>query len=515
MIAKLLSNRVPRSLMPSSEAVEADREHREAIIDIGSNSVRLVVYAGARRAPAIIFNEKVMAGLGRSLSATGRIDEDAMARGLRALERFAALTAAMDLDHLRCVATAAVRDADNGEEIINGALALGLKVELLSGEQEAESSGYGVIASIPDADGLVADLGGGSLELVRIRNGEIGERASFPLGVLRLAAVREGVKDHAKARNAVAAHVKATMRSANWLKEASGLPLYLVGGSWRSLARLEMEEDRNPLSIMHHHEMEPKSAARIVRILDGMTIEDLKSVSGLSSARIPTLHDAASLLATLVKTLDSKRLIVSSSGLREGLLYQRLPADVRAQDPLLVAAKVEGSRFARFPEHGRLLDKWIAPLFPDASAEDARLRMAACLLSDVAWSATPNFRADRGLEIALHGDWHGVDASGRVIIGQALFCCFGGRQDMFDGIVQLDAPERLRAAATWGYAMRLGQRLSGGVAEPLRQSRLERSGDMIRLILPGDAASLYGEAVQRRLKHLAAELKCGFEMVTT
>ncbi len=505
--------RVPRAMMPSSEAVRADRDHREAIIDIGSNSVRLVVYSGARRAPSVIFNEKVMAGLGRSLTATGRIDDEALARGLRALERFGALAKAMGLDQIRCVATAAVRDAANGDAIIAGAEAMGLTVELLTGEQEAEAAGYGVIASIPDADGIVADLGGGSLELVRVCGGKIGQRISFPLGVLRLAAVREGIKDKAKAKIAVTDHIKKLLRGADWLQEAQGLPLYLVGGSWRSLAKIDIEDRHDPLPVLHYHQMPPKAANRILRLIDGMTPDDLKAIPGVSSVRIPTLPDAALLLATLTKFLGSRRLIVSSAGLREGLLYQQLPDDVRAQDPLLVAAKAEGSRLSRFPEHGRLLDKWIAPLFADDDAAAARLRMAACLLSEAGWAETPDFRASRGLEMALHGDWHGIDMEGRIVIGQALYSCFGGGTSLFEGAPAGVLTTKINRAIRWGLAMRLGQRMSGGVELPLHQSRLERDGNMIRLHLWDDAASLYGEAVQRRLKNLAAEFKCRFEMV--
>ena len=197
------------ALQDNSERT-ASLEHRQAIIDIGSNSVRIVAYAGARRAPSVIFNEKVMAGLGRSLSSTGKIDDEAMARSIRALERFAALAKAMEIDDLRCVATAAVRDAENGQDIIDAAARIGLTVELLSGEQEAEAAGYGVIAAIPEADGVAADLGGGSLELVRIKDGQTHDKVSFQLGVLRLAGVRAGIKDPKKAKDEVAKHIRKT-----------------------------------------------------------------------------------------------------------------------------------------------------------------------------------------------------------------------------------------------------------------------------------------------------------------
>lgn len=494
---------------------DASPEYRQAIIDIGSNSVRIVAYAGARRAPSVIFNEKVMAGLGRSLSSTGRIDDEAMARSIRALERFAALAKTMEIDDLRCVATAAVRDADNGQDIIDAAARIGLTVELLSGEQEAEAAGYGVIAAIPEADGIAADLGGGSLELVRIKDGKTWDKVSFQLGVLRLAGIRAGIKDPKKAREEVAKHIRKTLRNAKWLEDVEDLPLYLVGGSWRSLARLEMEEDDHPLPIMHYHEMPAKAAGRIVEILGDLSVDDLRNIQGLSGQRIPTLHDAATLLQTLVKELKVSRLIVSSTGLREGLLYQKLPETIRQEDPLLAAAREEGQRLARFPEHGKLLDKWISPLFPDDDAAGERLRLAACLLSDVAWTATPDFRAERGLEIALHGDWLGIDIGGRIIMGQALFSCFGGGADMFDGVHIKVATQQLRRAALWGLAMRLGQRLSAGVAEPLTETRLQRDGDIIRLLLPNGASSLYGEAVERRLRQLATAMGCRYEMIAS
>lgn len=469
-------------------------EPRSAIIDIGSNSIRLVVYQGPPRLPAILFNEKVLAGLGRSLAESGSIDEQAMALARTALNRFAALSREMDVTTLRTVATAAVRDADNGAALIAVAEAAGLTVEILPGEREAEAAGYGVLSGIPEADGIVGDLGGGSLELVRVRGGRLLQRASFPLGVLRIAALRE--------KGRLDRQVRALLDESGWLGTGKGLPFYLVGGSWRAMARLDMEATRYPLPVIHQYAMSQQTIARLRRTLSHVGKARLKDVPGLSSGRIPTLSDAAALLAAMLKHLRSSGTIVSAYGLREGLLYERLSPEQRAADPLIVATRDEGRRSGRFPEHGDLLDRWIAPLFGDDPHADARLRIAACHLADVGWRANPDFRAERGVEIALHGNWVAIDARGRALLAQALWTALGGAIDSPAPLAALAGEASLRRAAQWGLAIRLGQRLSGGLAAPLTRSSVSAQHGSLRLD-PGDPA-LYGETVQKRHRALAA-----------
>ena len=472
-------------------------ERRTAIVDIGSNSIRLVVYQGPPRLPAILFNEKVLAGLGRSLEASGTIDAEAMTVAATALARFAGVAREMQADEVRTVATAAVRDASNGKELIALAAREGLSVELLSGEQEASAAGYGVLSGIPEADGIVGDLGGGSLELVRVVAGTVTDRASFPLGVLRLAALREG------ATSRLAATVAKLLADAGWTGRGKGLPLYLVGGSWRALARLDMETTGYPLPVIHQYAMPPATVARLARTVPTLSKARLKEVPGLSSGRIPTLADATALLAVLVKELRSSTTVVSAYGLREGLLHGALDAQTRAQDPLIVATRDEGERSGRFPEHGMLLDEWIAPLFAGDLPEAARLRAAACHLADVGWRANPEFRAERGVEIALHGNWVGIDAAGRARMAQALWTSLGGSLSSPTPLLRLADPEALARATEWGMAMRLGQRLSGGLAGPLQRSRLSADGGVVRLHMPSADRGLYGEAVAKRHVALA------------
>ncbi|WP_174273887.1 Ppx/GppA family phosphatase [Sphingomonas bacterium] len=466
------------------------------IIDIGSNSIRLVIYESANRIPSTLFNEKIMAGLGRGLAKTGALDADAVARAIPALARFRRLAEDMGVRTLRTVATAAVRDASNGRAFIDQLAAIGLPVELLPGSEEASLAGHGVLAAIPEADGIVGDLGGGSLELVRVRKGKVGQGISMPLGVLRIGALK------LETARAVDRALGKMLAKGGWRDEAPGRPFYMVGGSWRSLARLHMILSDFPLPIVHHYAMAPNEAQRLVRALGQLETKRIRELTGIASSRIGSLGPAAMLLAALVRRLDPSELIVSSYGLREGLLHRSLPAEVQAQDPLLCAAREEGARQGRFPEHGDLLDRWIAPLFEGEPPAMARLRHAACLLADVGWRAHPEFRAERGVETALHGNWVGIDARGRALMSQALFTHFGGVgvPARVAELIDVDLRER---AMRWGFAMRLGQRLSGGVAGPLKTSRLRLDQETLLLSLSGEDSALYGEAVERRHKLLA------------
>ncbi len=473
-----------------------------AIIDIGSNSVRLVVYQGLTRVPAAMFNEKVMAGLGRGLAQNGKLSKGSMETAVAALTRFAALARAMQVASLRTVATAAVREAANADAFIDRVrAACGLEIEIISGETEARGAAHGLIAGIPDADGVVGDLGGGSLELIRVAGGEAHERISLPIGSLRLDAIRK------RDRRALAPFIRKALDRVDWVAAGRDKPFYMVGGSWRALAQLHIHWWHHPLPIIHQYELTPQAPASLVRRLAQVEPATLKAVPGLSTSRLPSLPGAAMLLAAVVRRLGSSSAIASSYGLREGLLYGQLPPDQQRLDPLIEAARAEGSRAGRFPEHGDMLFAWMEGLFGGAGegASDRRLRLAACLLSDIAWRAHPDFRSQRGVDVALHGNWVAVTAAERAALANALHHCFGGGNDPpLTALLQQLAPVPLLARArAWGLALRLGQRLTGGTALGLAQSRLVRDGGMLVLAIDSAHAALAGDAVTRRLKLLA------------
>ena len=339
---------------------------------------------------------------------------------------------------------------------------------------------------------------------ITVRGGAVEQTISLPQGVLRLPQIR------AKGPRALERCVAKMLEKAGWQPEP-GLPFYMVGGSWRALARFDMQLTHFPLPVVHQYEKSATRAEQLTRIVSHVDRARLKQIPAMTGSRVPTLPDAAALLSVVVRQLKSSSLVVSAYGLREGLLYDALPPDIRAHDPLLVAAEAEGE--ARFRGHGDRIDRWIAPLFPDDDAAGRRIRRAACLLADVGWRANPDFRAERGVEIALHSNWVGIDACERAMLGQALHSHFGGGIDALPGLERIATGDRLHRAALWGLAIRLAQRLSGGVEGPLAVSRLARQEDCIDLSLRDGDADLYGEAVERRLRHLAQAMGLKYRML--
>ena len=464
------------------------------IIDIGSNSVRFVAYGGAERVPSVLFNEKVMAALGRGVARDGRLSDSAINRTLEALARFSRLGREMNLKRLNTVATAAVRDASNGKAFLGQISALGLKPRLVSGEEEAELAGMGVVSAIPNANGIAADLGGGSLELIGVARGGVGEGISLPLGTLRV-----GVEpDKAELAKAIRDGIKGGR-----LKDAArGHGLYLVGGSFRALALLHMKTIGHPLPIIHHHRILPEQLEDIRHVLATKSNDELKALTQISSARIPSLPAAVTILEAMIQVLGPRRVVVSAFGLREGLLYRDLDEATKGEDPLLAAALEVGERLGRFGDHGASLDAWMDPLFRDESSEMRRLRLATCFLGDIAWNAHPDYRAERAVDMAIHGNWVGIDAHGRAMLGRALCSAFGGDDGFNPKLSALLKPGEVERVEAWGRALRLAQRLSGGTEALLRKSSISLSADQVTLSMPDKYRVLYSGAVERRLNQL-------------
>ena len=465
-----------------------------AIIDIGSNSVRLVVYSGAKRVPYPIFDEKVFAGLGRCVGETGRISDESWDAAIAVLKRFKVLLSHMRIRQPEVVATAAARVASNGPEFVEEIVRLGLDCRVISAEEEAWLAGEGVLSAIPDADGIGADIGGGSLELVEVGGGLAGRGISMPLGVLHLKAGPRGEKQ-------VSDILQSELSRAGWAGRSAGRPLYLVGGSWRALARVDMIVTNYPLPATHAYTMAPERPGELRKILAD---PDPAWTRKVSPARLASTPVAAMLLDQLVGRLHPSHLVLSAFGIREGLLFSKLGKADRQLDPLIEAARNSGEADRRFGDHGDLLDAWIAPLFNDPPSV-RRIRLAACLLADVAWQASPNFRADRAREMALHGNWIGITARERVMLAQTLSTSFG-RDKLPDRLAGLCSDDELKRARQWGQAVRLGQRLSAGVGSILERTGLRLDAGTAVLVLPRREAALVSDQVLKRLERLGEVL---------
>jgi exopolyphosphatase/guanosine-5'-triphosphate,3'-diphosphate pyrophosphatase len=466
-----------------------------AIIDIGSNSVRLVVYAGPPRIPSPIFNEKVLAGLGSGADQFGPLPDEARERALAALRRFRLLIDHMKVKQTQVVATAAIRDAEDGPEFVREVQRIGFECNVLSTEDEARLAGEGVLSGIPRAQGIVGDLGGGSLELVEVGDGTGLPGISVPLGVLR-------IRPDSSGERSVRKQLKAALKTSGLRDRGRDRAFYMVGGSWRALARIDMLATAFPLPITHQYRMKPGRAKELRKLLKAL---DPRLSVAAAPPRLATSPAAAMLLESIVDELEPSELVVSTYGIREGLLYSALKPGIRRLDPLTEEARAAGGGEHRFGQHGDLLDAWIAPLFDDTPAMQ-RLRLAACLLADVAWQANSGFRADRAIEMALHGNWVAVSPAERVIMAQALSSSFGRERLPDPRLTQLCKEDRLVRAHCWGLAMRLGQRLSGGVGAVLKRTSLGALDGSIQLNVRRGEEALAGDAVERRLLRLAETL---------
>jgi exopolyphosphatase/guanosine-5'-triphosphate,3'-diphosphate pyrophosphatase len=404
----------------------------------------------------------------------------------------------MRLKKLHTVATAAVRDAENGNAFLKAVTEIGLRPRLLSGSEEAQLSGLGVISAIPDAKGVVADLGGGSLELIGVARGGAGDGVSLPLGVLRV-----GISPR---REDLAAAIKSGIKGSQLRDAGKNSSLYLVGGSFRALALLDMKTQAHPLPIVHHHRIDPARLPDLRAIIATLSTEELKQLTGISSGRLPTLPAAVTILEAMIETLSPRRVITSAFGIREGLLYGDLDQATRDEDPLLASALEIGDRLGRFGDHGAALDQWMDPLFPNDSPEMKRYRLAACLLGDIAWNAHPDYRAERAVDLAIHGNWVGIDANGRAVLGRALCSAFGGDGGFSPELLTLLRPGEDERVSAWGRAIRLAQRLSGGTEALLRKTRIGLEPGRVVLTIPTKHHQLFADSVDRRLHLLARAL---------
>jgi len=457
--------------------------------------VRLVVYAGPARIPAPIFNEKVLAGLGAGLDHSPSLPKEGRRKALAALQRFRLLLDHMKVKSTQVVATAAIRDAQDGAEFVSEVERIGFVCDVLSAREEAELAGEGVLSGIPQARGVVGDLGGGSLELVALEEGSTSAGISLPLGVLRLDASPSGEREARKI-------LKTALKQSPLCRHARGQCFYMVGGSWRALARIDMLATDFPLPITHQYRMKPGRAKELRKLVRAL---DPRLADAAAPPRLATSPVAAMLLELLVNELEPSHLVLSTYGIREGLLFSKLRPRVRSIDPLIEEAREAAGGEHRFGEHGELLDAWIAPLFSDAPAM-RRLRLASCLLADVAWQANAGFRADRGIEMALHGNWVAVDPAERVIMAQALASNFGRDRLPDARLSQLCKEDQLTRAHCWGAAMRLGQRLSGGVGSVLKRTSIGIVNGALQLSVRRGEEALIGDQVERRLLRLAQAL---------
>lgn len=489
--------------MPRRATRPAGRSTRRGcvgVIDIGSNSLRLVIYDGVRRSPRTLFNDKVMCGLGRNLSVSGRLDPDGVALALANLQRFVALARSIGVKRLDVLATAAVRDASDGQAFVAEIEKRHrLKVKVLPGAQEGRLSAYGVLAGIPDANGVVGDLGGGSVELVPVAGGQVGAAATLPIGPLRLA---EHSGDERRLRDAI----DKQLATVSWLSSKVDGTFYAVGGAWRALARIHMEQTRYPLHVIQQYTLPRSEAEDFLDVIARQSKKSLEKITTVSRKRLDVVPIAARVLHRLLRRITPQYLVFSAFGLREGHLYSLLNEAGQRADPLLGSCADIAAANRRFGADGEELFAWTTPLFAGETQERRRLRHAGALLSDIAWHEHPDYRAEQALRSVLYMPVVGLDHGERAYLAAMLHARYGGNENGADVLHWLLDEDAQAAARISGLALRLGYTISGGVRGLLSRNKLGIESGTLVLTLSRDGARRYGESVQRRLDALGRSL---------
>jgi exopolyphosphatase/guanosine-5'-triphosphate,3'-diphosphate pyrophosphatase len=467
---------------------------KHAIIDIGSNTVRLVVYDGPSRAPAVLLNEKVTARLGKDVARSGLLSDKASSIALSALGRYAVLLEVMAVRDVEVVATAAVRDAGNGPDFLDAVRRTGLSPRLLTGEEEALTSAMGVLAAFPGARGIAGDLGGGSLELTELDGDSAGHGISLPYGTLRLPELR------AAGTAGFARKVRAGLRVARW-SSGEGAPFYLVGGSWRALARYAMHRLDWPLDDPHGYELLPEQALQVCRAAarGKLAAADLPRIA---AARLASLPDAAALLGALIREMKPSKLVFSSWGLREGLLYRKLDTATRARDPLLASLTGFVETYGVSTALAATTAGWTAKIGPASAGDDEKLRLAATMLSLAAMQVEPNLRAEQAMNWALRKRWIGIDARGRAMLAAAILAN-SGITGVPAEIAPLASPADFREAVGWGLAVRLARKLTGCAHRALADTALRLADGRLVVALREPMHALYSNAVGKDHRLLA------------
>lgn len=492
---------------PASGAAAENEVRQAAVIDVGSNSVRLVIYRLEGRAIWTVYNEKVLAGLGRDLAETGRLSPDGTEQALAALKRFRTVLDAMPGAQIFTAATAAVREAEDGAAFLRQVdRETRLKLRLLSGEEEARYSAMGVLAGLPHAEGVVGDLGGASLELTRLDAAGARDAVSLPLGPFAVAGGASTFNPE-KVKAWVAHEIEPHAR------RFRTPVLHAVGGAWRNFALLHMRMSGYPLEIVHQYEIGRREAISAARLISHQSQESLSRAPGLSRKRVDTLPYAAVLLEALIEQLGLEKICLSAYGLREGLLFDGMSAKLRARDPLIEGCSALASQNGGDDSFGPALAAWVAPVFaalpPAFGDREPLLTAAACRLADIGARLHPDHRADLVFAQVLRSPIAGQTHAERAFLAAAVYSRYSAPFTPQEGdtISRLLSPERLARARALGAAIRLGCDLSGRAAHLLGRARLVIDGPTLRLTVdPGHADLLLGEQTLKRANSLAQRL---------
>lgn len=473
-----------------------------AIIDIGSNSVRMVVYHALKRVPLPVFNEKYMCALGRGLARTGKLNPDGAKQAEGAIARFLVMAQRLQVASLDIIATAAVRDASNGGEFVRMLEARhGIKIKVITGEREAELAAKAVLSSFHEPFGISVDLGGGSMELAQVERSRIGARVSCHLGSLRIIDTTDGKREKMEEM------IRRELKGIDWLKQSAPPCIYAIGGGFRALAKLHMKKTGYPLDLVHEYHMSRRAVNQMSEKLLAMPPAEIADLPGITPKRAATIVPTALSLQQLMVVTQAPEVRFSVSGIREGFFFDLLEPKLQKEDALLASATDLAALIGRSGSYARELFEWMTPLFANEPLPWRRIRHALCTLSELAWSIDPNFRANWAYQRIIQSSLKGIDHKERLMLALALYHRY---QTRWKGdkteIKLLDERERLWARCV-GLAANLAFQLSGGRGGNLHHAKLQFHDSQVLLSLDEEASPLRTETVEKRVLGLGEALK--------
>ncbi len=494
---------------------KTNKEQNIAVIDIGSNAVRLVIYDGLKRCPIKIHTERNICGLGRDILNTGHLNPEGVEQALDSLGRFSGMLESLKIKTVFTIATAALRDANDGNKFVKKVEdKFGISINVISGIEEAYLSAQGVAAGFGQVTGVVGDFGGGSLELIAMHNGKILEQETLPLGALRILALK-GEQERCD-------YIQHHLSNISLLRNNQKQNFYVLGGAWRSIGKTHMHMTDYPLQILDHYTIRYTPAVEFMSLLSNQSSASLERMAGLPARRVKDIPPAALVMKHVLKCLKPQNICFSATGLREGVVFDRLSHQLQKQSPLLASCLDLAERTSRSREtkHFKYMAKWLQPLFKNASLEDFDTTLeSACFLSDIGWYEHEDYKADNAYQRILHLPFYGASHMHRAILAIATYVRYKGyirrvpREDDVKAEITASAQSTLTRsqvdlAVQLGLSIRLAHLLTGGALSLLKHTELRLTDKVLRLVLSGKSIALSGHIIEDTLNDLARFYKC-------
>ncbi len=484
------------SSLPLFARTPHTRHQPIGVIDIGSHSIRMVIYRHYGRYPLPLFNERVTVKLGEGLDNNETLSPEKIELGLSTLRRFSHIMQAISLERTFVIATAAVRRAKNATDFTEPAEdILGAPVTILSAQDEARMVTLGLTANLQDISGLIADLGGGSLELVLVKNGNAQESTSLNMG-------------HLSSRTKT--EIVSLLNSVGWLKKLSGAPLYGIGGSFRALGSAYVKRTGYPLFLLHGLELKSGTVMDILASLKG----DSPDLQGVPVGRRASIGMAAEIMSSLIECSGVGKITISGTSIRDGIVACMDKSAKPKKDPLLSACNEIASHSQRFEGLNEVLKECLAPVTSLFEMPDSRrLFEAACLLSDISWNEPPELRgaiaADRILALPIFSLSH----KERAWLAKAVYHRYAGVKENKPALPVFDrllSPFEGNEALALGLGLRFALIYSAGIPDYLSAVTLVIAAQKMRFQIAPHGMSLFDEHSLRRLEVFAKA--CGTEL---